>query len=152
MATFLAARQAGPVRFLGLSSHSEEAALAMLERFAFDSVLFPINWACWLRSGFGSRVTAKAQEKGIGVLALKVLAAHTLAQGAPRPCRNCWYAPVETAEDASLALRFALSLPVTAAVSPADPDKLRLACDAAEDLCAAFAERASGPRTAQPRP
>lgn len=41
------ARDRGLVRYLGFSAHSEEAALALLDRFDFDSILFPLNWACW---------------------------------------------------------------------------------------------------------
>jgi hypothetical protein len=39
---------------------------------------------------------------------------------------------VDTFEEASLALRFALSQPVTAAVSPGHPEFLWWACDIAE--------------------
>jgi len=31
-------------------------ALAAMDRFNFDSVLFPINFGCWLKNGFGMRV------------------------------------------------------------------------------------------------
>ena len=34
---------AGKIRFLGFSAHSVEAALALIEGFAFDTILFPIN-------------------------------------------------------------------------------------------------------------
>ncbi|MCL5263189.1 MAG: aldo/keto reductase, partial [Acidobacteria bacterium] len=42
--TFEAARKAGKVRYLGFSAHSEEAALALLDHFDFDTVLFPVNF------------------------------------------------------------------------------------------------------------
>lgn len=44
---FLEAREQGLVRYLGFSAHSEEAAITLLGRFEFDSVLFPLNWVCW---------------------------------------------------------------------------------------------------------
>ena len=46
METFIEAREKGQVRFLGFSAHSEQAAIALMERFAFDTILFPFNWAC----------------------------------------------------------------------------------------------------------
>mgnify|MGYP001134072722 CR=1 FL=1 len=44
---FSEAREQGLVRYIGFSAHTEEAALAMLNRFEFDSILFPFNWVCW---------------------------------------------------------------------------------------------------------
>ena len=49
------------------------ATLAMLDRFAFDTVLYPINWVCWHQGNFGPAVLKRAQDKGMGVLALKAL-------------------------------------------------------------------------------
>lgn len=131
---FVEAREAGVVRYLGFSAHSEEAALALLNRFDFDSILFPINWVCWYRSNFGPRVVDAALKKGVAILALKALAKRKWEEGEARRWPKCWYAPVDTAEEASLALRFTLSLPVTAAVSPGHIELLRWACDAAEGL------------------
>ena len=71
---FLEAREQGLIRFIGFSAHSEEAALALLDRFAFASVLFPFNWVCWHQGRFGPRVLQKARELGVGVLGLKALA------------------------------------------------------------------------------
>ncbi|MGB9900592.1 MAG: aldo/keto reductase [Pseudothermotoga sp.] len=56
METFLKAREEGLIRYIGFSAHSEEAALAMLEKFDFDTVLFPLNWASWLGKGFGKKL------------------------------------------------------------------------------------------------
>ena len=69
METFVAARKAGKVRFLGFSAHSVEAALALIDRFAFDTILFPVNFATWHAGNFGPQVLAAAQEKGMGILA-----------------------------------------------------------------------------------
>jgi len=132
--TFVAARQAGLVRFIGCSAHSEEAGIALLERFPLDSVLFPINYVCWHQGQFGQRLLAKALQKGAGVLALKSLARRALADGEPRAGPEGWYASVETPAEAALALRFTLSRPVTAAIPPGNPERWRWACDAAEGL------------------
>ncbi|MFB0546164.1 MAG: aldo/keto reductase, partial [Anaerolineae bacterium] len=108
---FVEARERGLVRYLGFSAHSEEAALALLERFQFDSVLFPFNWVCWHQGRFGPQVLEKAQEKGVGILGLKALAKRKLKEGEEQKWPKCWYAPVDDPDEASLALRFMLSKP-----------------------------------------
>ncbi|MGQ9626905.1 MAG: aldo/keto reductase [Anaerolineae bacterium] len=132
MEALLEAREKGMVRFIGFSAHSEEAALALLDRFEFDSVLFPFNWVCWHQGNFGPRVLEKAQEKGVGILGLKALAKRKWKEGEERKWPKCWYAPVDNPEEASLALRFVLSKPLTAAVSPGHAELLWWACEAAE--------------------
>ncbi len=132
METFVKAREQGLVRFLGFSAHSEEAALALMERFEFDSILFPINWVCWHQGKFGARTVAKAAEKGMGILALKTLAKRQWNEGEERKWPKCWYSPVDTYEEATLALRFTFSRPVTAGTSPGHAELLWWMCDAAE--------------------
>ena len=134
MEAFLAAREKGLIRFIGFSAHTEEAALALMERFPFDSILFPFNWVCWHQSHFGPRVLGKAQELGIGALALKTLAKRKLKEDEQKKWPKCWYAPVDTPEEASLALRFTLSRPITAATSPSHAELLWWACDTADRL------------------
>jgi len=134
METLLEAREKGWARFLGFSAHTEEAAVALMERFPFDSVLFPFNWVCWHQGSFGSRVLEKAQEKGVGLLALKALAKRALTAGEQKQWPKCWYAPVDGPEEASLALRFVLSKPITACTSPSHSELLWWACDAADQF------------------
>ena len=74
METFLEARDEGKVRFLGFSAHSVEAAMALMDRFDFDTILFPFNFATWYAGNFGPQVMEKAKEKGMGILALKAMA------------------------------------------------------------------------------
>lgn len=134
MEAFLEARAEGLLRYIGFSAHSEEAALAMMDQFDFDSVLFPLNWVAWHRGGFGPRVVEKAQEREVGLLALKALAKRKLEEGEDRPWAKSWYAPVESYEEARWGLRFTLSLPVTAAVSPGHAELLWWMADAAEEF------------------
>ncbi|MGE5569308.1 MAG: aldo/keto reductase [Rhodospirillales bacterium] len=130
--TFLKARAEGKARYLGCSAHSEEAALAMLDRFRLDSVLFPINFVCFSQSNFGPRVIARAKEKGAARLALKALARTSWAPGADRSRHpKAWYEPIEDAELAAKALRFTLSEDVTAAIPPGDEANLKRALDIA---------------------
>jgi aryl-alcohol dehydrogenase-like predicted oxidoreductase len=132
--TFVKARERGLVRFLGFSAHSEEAALALMDRFAFDTILFPFNWVCWHQGKFGPQVLERAQEKGMGSLALKTLAKRKWKEGEERKWSKTWYYPVDTFEQASLAFRFTLSRPITAGVSPGHTELLWWACDAADQF------------------
>jgi predicted aldo/keto reductase-like oxidoreductase len=140
---FVKARERGLVRYLGFSAHSEEAALALMDRFEFDTILFPFNWVCWHQGKFGPRVLEKAQGKGMGILALKSLAKRQWEEGEERAWPKCWYAPVETFEETSLALRFTLSKPITAAVSPSHAELLWWACDAADQFTPLSEEEAA---------
>jgi len=132
--TFLKARDEGKVRYLGCSAHSEEAALAMLDRFKLDSILFPINFVTMTQANFGPRVITKAKEKGAARLALKALAL-TAWTGKADPGRSAhpkaWYRPVEDRELAERALRFTLSEDITAAIPPGDEKLYRMALDLA---------------------
>jgi predicted aldo/keto reductase-like oxidoreductase len=123
------AKEAGKVRFLGFSAHSVEAALALMERFAFDTILFPVNYATWHAGNFGPQVLAQAQEKQMGILALKAMAKRPWPKGAPRTSPKCWYEPMTDPDEALAGLRFTLSHPVTAAIHPADDTCLKLALD-----------------------
>jgi predicted aldo/keto reductase-like oxidoreductase len=120
MEAFEAARKAGKVRFLGFSAHSVEAATAMMDGYAFDTILFPVNYATWHAGGFGPQVLAKAKEKGMGILCLKAMAKGPWPEGAKKRYDKCWYEPLDTPEDAAMGLRFTLSHPVTAALPPGD--------------------------------
>jgi aryl-alcohol dehydrogenase-like predicted oxidoreductase len=123
----LAAKKAGKIRFIGFSAHSVEAAMALMDGFDFDTLLFPINYATWHAGNFGPQVLAKAQEKKMGILCLKAMARGPWPKGAARTHPKCWYAPFDQPEEAGLALRFTLSHPVTAAIPPGDENIFKMA-------------------------
>ncbi len=132
METMLEAREKGLTRFLGFSAHTEEAALAMMDRFAFDTILFPFNWVIWHQGHFGPKVLPKAVEKGMGILALKTLCKRQVGEGEVKKWPKCWYIPVENMEEAHLAFRWTLSKPITAGTSPSHAELLWMMCDAAD--------------------
>lgn len=136
MEVFLEARKQGKVRHLGFSAHSEEAALAAMERYDFDSILFPINFATFYEGNFGGRVVEVAESKGVARLALKAMAKQRWTKGHPKrqQYRKCWYEPLTERQEAKLGLYFTLSQPVTAAIPPGDESLFRLALDLAMDF------------------
>jgi aryl-alcohol dehydrogenase-like predicted oxidoreductase len=132
MEAFVEAREAGLVRYLGFSAHSSEAALLAMDRFDFDSILFPFNYTTYYQADFGPQVLERAQQRGAARLALKAMARRPWPEGAPRKQKNCWYEPFTDPAEGELALRWTLSLPITAAIPPGDPEIFRMALDFAE--------------------
>jgi len=132
--TFTQARQEGKIRYIGFSAHTVEAAMALLDHFQFDSVLFPINFICFARGNFGPQVIARAKELSVARLAIKAMAHGPWRKGEKRKYPNCWYRPIENREMARQALRFTLSEGVTAAIPPGDERLFRMALELAPDL------------------
>ena len=133
MEVFVKARQDGKVKYLGFSAHSEEAALMAMEKFDFDTVLFPINFVCWHQGNFGPRVVAEAQKQNMGILALKTFAFTRIGKGEERPYEKCWYRPIPLEDNdlADMSFRFTMSHAVTAAIPPGEPDLFWRALDIA---------------------
>jgi len=142
MEAFEAARKAGAVRFLGFSAHSVEAALALMDRFPFDTILFPVNYATWHAGSFGPQVLAKARQKEMGILALKAMAKGPWPEGAEKKYAKCWYEPFDEPGEAMTALRFTLSHPVAAALPPGDEGLFRMAVGLASRFTPLSAEEA----------
>jgi len=122
METMEAAKKEGKIRYIGFSVHSAETAVAALERYPFDTILFPLNWVLFSQANFGPQILKKAQEKGVGILALKAMAKTTWPadQKKDHPEPKCWYQPAAFPNEAALGLRWTLGHPITAAITPGD--------------------------------
>jgi len=129
-------KQAGRIRHVGFSAHSTDAALAAMERYDFDSILVPLNFVAWMNGEFGPEIIDAAQQRGLSILALKALARHKWPENDPLRERypKCWYRPITDLEEARLALRFTLSLPVSAAIPPGEVECFDMAMDLAESF------------------
>ena len=136
METFIEAKKSGQVRHLGFSAHSVEAALAAMDRFDFDSILFPVNFATYYAGHFGPQIMEKAQAKGVARLALKALARQKWPENHPdkKQYPKCWYQPLTDRHEAELGLRFTLGQPVTAALPPGEESLFRLALNLASNI------------------
>ncbi len=138
MEPILEAKADGRIRHVGFSAHSAEAALVAMDRYDFDSILFPVSFTTWYKGNFGPQVLAKALEKQVAVLALKSLARQKWSKGRDDPERKrfakCWYEPVTDAREQELALRWTLSQPVVAAVSPGEEELFWRAVELAREL------------------
>jgi aryl-alcohol dehydrogenase-like predicted oxidoreductase len=112
MEAFVQAREEGLVKYLGFSAHSVEAAMALMDGFDFDTILFPFNFATWYAGDFGPQVMQRAKEKQMGILALKAMAWRRWEEGEERTIDKTWYRPLTKPEEAREGLRFTLSHPV----------------------------------------
>ena len=133
--TLAEAKQKGLVRNIGITTHFDEVALRLINAFDFDTLLFPINWACWLKNGLGQAALKEAAKKNMGRIAIKGLANRAKDPDDPRDPEGrlgdgypkCWYRPIfDDPVLADLALRFTVSEDVHTAVSPGDVRMLRL--------------------------
>lgn len=134
METFVEAKAEGKVRYLGFSAHSVEAALALMEGYDFDTILFPFNYATWYAGNFGPQVMEKAKKKEMGILALKSMAWRNWEEGEERTISKTWYKPHTDPEQANEGLRFTLSHPVTAAIPPGHEDLFSMALKLAKEF------------------
>lgn len=135
METMEAAKKEGKIRYIGFSVHSAETALAAMDRYSFDTILFPLNWVLFTQAGFGPQILKKAQAKQMGILALKGMAKTVWPddQKKNHPQPKCWYEPAKFPDEASLGLRWTLSHPITAAIPPGDERYFKLAMDVAQN-------------------
>lgn len=133
--TFREAKNEGKIRFIGFSAHSVEAAMALMDGFDFDSIMFPINFATWNVGNFGPQVLERAKEKKMGIIALKAMAKGQWPKDADRSkYPKCWYEPLTSEEDIRMGLRFTLSHPVTNAISPGDANLFKIAINLRDQL------------------
>ena len=132
--TLLKAKKEGLIKHIGFSAHSEEAALMLMDRYDFDSILFPINWVNIFNANFAPKVIQVAKSKGMGILALKAMAKTNWAEGATKKYPKAWYEPIEDEQLAKLAYRYTLSQGITAAIPPGYIEFFRWAVESAQNF------------------
>jgi len=109
------ARDAGLVRFIGVTGHGVNAPRQhrrSLERFPFDSVLFPYNFT-QLRGQYAEdaeALIALCESRGVAMQTIKAI---TLGpwHGERPATPTTWYEPLSEQRDIDLAVRFVLGRP-----------------------------------------
>jgi aryl-alcohol dehydrogenase-like predicted oxidoreductase len=112
---FVQAKAEGKVRFIGVTGHHAPAILTRaVQEWPVDAVMMPVNPVEAVLGGFLDTTLPAAREKGIAVIAMKVLgASHFLAP--------------QAGIGAEVLIRFALSQPVTVAiVGCSTPEHVRI--------------------------
>lgn len=117
METVLKAKEQGKIKHIGFSAHTTKGALAAMNGFKFDTVMFPINFVEYYKIGFGGPVIELANKQGAGVLAIKAMSKGPWPKGM-EVTRKWWYRATETQEETNSAMRFVLSQKQVAAGIP----------------------------------
>ena len=133
-------KEKGIARKIGITAHSEDAALRALDLYPFDTVLFPFNWHMFLAHGMGERLLRTAKERGIGLLCMKSMIERAWVDDAERRASRypkSWCRPFDTEAQAGLltaAVKFAFSLGVDAIVPPGNFEHFSFAVKRHEDI------------------
>ena len=110
------ARDAGLVRFLGVTGHGTRVAamhLRSLERFPFDSVLLPYTPAMMRDPEYArdfERLAGVCRERGVAVQTIKSVARRRWPEGAA-PTHATWYEPLTDPREIERAVHWALARP-----------------------------------------
>jgi aryl-alcohol dehydrogenase-like predicted oxidoreductase len=131
------ARDAGLARYIGVTGHGLEVARRhreSLERFPFDSVLFPYNATQLAGEQYArdaEELIALCQKRGVAIQTIKSI---TLGPWpGERPARpTTWYEPLTEQPDIDLAVRFVLARPGLFLNTASDIDLLAKILDAAD--------------------
>lgn len=135
METMEAAKKEGKIRHIGFSVHSQETAVAAMNRYPFDTILFPLNFVLFTQAKFGPQILETARQKQIGILCLKSMAKTVWPSDQKQnhpSAPKCWYEPAAFPHEASLGLRWTLGHTITAAIPPGEERYFRLAMDVAQ--------------------
>jgi len=106
------ARDEGLVRFIGVTGHGLGIAamhVRSLERFPFDSVLFPYNYVLLQDAGYRAdveRLLAVCRERNVAIQTIKSLTRRPW--GERRQTRATWYEPLEAPDDIRVAVHWLL--------------------------------------------
>ena len=110
------ARDAGLVRFLGVTGHGTRVAamhLRSLERFNFDSVLLPMNPALLRDAQYAAefeQLLAVCRARNVAVQTIKSIARRRWQDGTA-PTHDTWYEPLTDEADIERAVHWALARP-----------------------------------------
>ena len=134
----LEAREEGLVQYIGITGHGYHAPAVhavALERYAFDTVMTPLNFIQWAdplyRADAGHLLTLAAQ-KDVGVMIIKSVT--RAPWGEHTHTYETWYEPFDDAAAIQQGIGFVLSQPVTAFASPGDVRLLPMVIEAAENF------------------
>ncbi len=141
------AQRAGLTRHLGITGHGVDSPAVFIEalqRFDFDSVLFPLNFVQVANPMFrehAEQLLALCRARDVGVMIIKSIT--RAPWGAQPRTHTTWYQPFETPQAVQQAVDFALSQDVTGLCTAGDVDllpTLLAACERFTPLSAAQQE------------
>lgn len=138
MPMLLKYKEQGIIKNLGITVHSEYAALRAFELYDFDTVLFPTNWGLNMARGFGNKLHELQIEKGFGMLGMKSLIHRAwLNQDEKRASRfpKSWCKPItDEPEFAIAAMRYAQTIGATSLIPPGNIENFTFCVQNADEI------------------
>ncbi len=129
----LEAKQQGLVRHIGITGHRPFTHIEALNRFDFDTVLFPLNRVLAAHpNDFNDFIPLLevARQKDVGTIAIKAVAKRPWE--AAIHLHQTWYEPFDEPAGIEKSLWYTLSQGVTTAAMPGDASLWPMIIDAAE--------------------
>jgi len=134
----LEAKDKGLIKFIGITGHgvdSPKIFIEALQRFDFDTVLFPLNAGQCVSSAFRSaseELLSICKSKDVGTMIIKSITRGPWGEN--EQTFDTWYEPFTEMEDIHAHVNFALSHEVTGICTAGDVRLLPLVLDACEDF------------------
>jgi len=131
----IAARQEGLVHNIGITAHGNQAPVVLIEalqRFPFDTVMFPINPVQFANSIYHEKseeVFTKCTQQDVGIMVIKSIAKKPWSNEGENPY-DTWYEPYDEPGLIQNAVNFVLSYPVTGICTAGDVNLLPIVLDA----------------------
>ena len=134
-------KESGTIRRVGITAHSEAAAIRAIGLYDFDTVLFPFNWHMNMTYGMGNMLLKTARARNMGVLCMKSMIERAWLPGEQEGSKypKSWCRPFDVEKDATIllaAVRYALSLGVDAIVPPGNFDHFRFGVEHIDEAVA----------------
>ena len=133
-------KEQGVIKNIGITGHGEAACLMALDRYDYDSILFPINWQMNMGFGYGSKVIEKAKERDMGLICMKSMIERAFLEqdeAARQKYPKSWCKPFDTEQQAELllaAMKYSVSLGIDILLPAGDIDHFRFAIEHEEEI------------------
>ena len=132
-------KEDGTARKIGITAHSEAAALRALELYDFDTVMFPFNWHMHMAHGMGERIRNAAGKKGLGLLGIKSMVekAWDEEERYHSAYPKSWCRPFDVNEEPQMLLstmKYSVSLGVDILIPPGNFEHLKFAVNHIDEV------------------
>lgn len=132
----LEAKEQGLISNIGITGHVPPTQSIALDRFDFDTVMFPLNriHAANKRDWNDYQpLLDRATSDDVGVAVIKSIAKGVWGSPTPPHKYNTWYEPFDEKAEIEKSVWFALNQPITSIVSSGDENLLPMIIEAAQN-------------------
>ena len=134
----IAARDAGLTKYIGITGHGVDTPSIFIEalnRFDFDSILFPLNFVQYANPEYrqtAEKLLRLCSERDVATMAIKTITKGPW--GDQEQKYDTWYEPFDQMEDIQRAVNFALSQNVSGLCTAGEMRLLPLVLQACQDF------------------